>query len=46
MSAKTTKKTGTMILAWILIGAMILTFICAIIMVIVQQYNYQVLGLY
>lgn len=46
MSANTVKKTGTKVLAWILIGAMILTFIFAIIMVIIQQYNYQVLGLY
>ena len=40
MSAKQTKKVGTKILAWILIGAMIFTFVCAIIVVLVQQYNF------
>jgi len=36
MSADT-KKTGTKILAWILIGAMLVTFVFAIIVVIIQQ---------
>lgn len=31
------KKTGTKILAWILIGAMLLTFVFAIIVVLIQQ---------
>ena len=36
MSADT-KKTGTKILDWILIGAMLVTFVFAIIVVIIQQ---------
>ena len=36
MSAET-KKTATKILAWILIGAMLVTFVFAIIVVIIQQ---------
>ena len=31
------KKTGTKIMAWILIGAMLLTFVFAIIVVLIQQ---------
>lgn len=40
MSAGTKKKVGTKILAWILIAAMIITFVCAILAVLVQQYNF------
>ncbi len=40
MSASTKKKVGTKILAWILIAAMIITFVCAIVAVLVQQYNF------
>lgn len=44
MTADRNKKIGTKILAWILIGAMILTFVCAIVVVLVQQANYASLG--
>lgn len=44
MAADRNKKIGTKILAWILIGAMILTFVCAIVVVLVQQANYASLG--
>ena len=37
MSSGNTKKIGTKILAWILIGAMLLSFVFAIVIVIVQQ---------
>ena len=40
MSGNGTKKTGTKLLAWILIGAMLLTFVFAIIMVILSQNQY------
>ena len=33
------KSFGTKVLAWILIGAMLITFVFAIIMVLVQQFN-------
>lgn len=39
MSANAKKSIGVKVMAWILIGAMILTFVCAIIVVLVQQYN-------
>ncbi len=38
------KKTGTKILAWILIGAMLLTFVFAIVVVLVQQFNMAAMG--
>jgi len=44
MSANTTKKYGTKIIAWILIGALVLTFVCAIVVVLVQQNYYASLG--
>ena len=37
MSASTKKKVGTKILAWILIAAMIITFVFAIVVVLIQQ---------
>jgi hypothetical protein len=37
MSSDAGKKLGTKILAWILIGAMLLTFVFAIIVVLIQQ---------
>ena len=37
MSSGNSKKLGTKIMAWILIGAMLLTFVCAIVIVIIQQ---------
>lgn len=37
MSSGNTKKIGTKVLAWILIGAMLLTFVFAIIVVLIQQ---------
>ncbi|MBR4431305.1 MAG: hypothetical protein IKZ29_00885 [Clostridiales bacterium] len=40
MSGNGTKRTGTKLLAWILIGAMLLTFVFAIIMVILSQNQY------
>ena len=40
MSGNSTKRTGTKLLAWILIGVMILTFVFAIIMVIISQNQY------
>jgi len=42
--ANRNSKIGTKILAWILIGAMILTFVCAVVVVLVQQANYASLG--
>ena len=39
MSGGNTKKIGTKILAWILIGAMLLTFVFAIIVVLIQQFS-------
>lgn len=39
-----TKKIGTKILAWILIGAMILTFVFAIVVVLVQQFSMSAIG--
>ena len=44
MSTNGNRKVGTKILAWILIGAMILTFVCAVIVVLVQQAQYASLG--
>lgn len=40
MSGNGNKKIGTKVLAWILIGAMLLTFVFAIIVVLIQQVNY------
>ena len=40
MSGNGSRKIGTKILAWILIGAMLLTFVFAIIVVLVNQFNY------
>lgn len=40
MSGNGNKKIGTKVLAWILIGAMLLTFVFAIIVVLIQQFNY------
>ena len=34
---KDSKKAGTKIMAWILIGAMLLTFVFAIVVVLIQQ---------
>ena len=39
MSGNSTKRTGTKLLAWILIGAMLLTFVFAIVVVLVQQFS-------
>ena len=36
-SGNSSKKIGTKVLAWILIGAMLLTFVFAIVVVLVQQ---------
>ena len=44
MSADKRKKFGTKVLAWILIGAMLLTFVFAIIVVLIQQFNMGVMG--
>ena len=44
MSGNGTKKTGTKLLAWILIGALLLTFVFAIIVVLVQQMNAAAIG--
>ena len=33
------KKIGTKVMAWILIGAMLLTFVFAIVVVLVQQFS-------
>ena len=44
MSSGNTKKVGTKILAWILIGAMILTFVFAIVVVLVQQFSRAAIG--
>ena len=38
MSSGNSKKIGTKILAWILIGAMLLTFVFAIVVVLIQQF--------
>ena len=40
MSGDGRKNLGTKVLAWILIGAMLLTFVFAIIMVILSQNQY------
>ncbi|MBR4556327.1 MAG: hypothetical protein IKO15_02500 [Clostridiales bacterium] len=45
MSASTKKKLGVKVLAWILIAAMILTFVCTLIVVLVQQYNFSNMSL-
>ena len=37
MSGNGSRKIGTKILAWILIGAMLLTFVFAVVVVLVQQ---------
>jgi hypothetical protein len=37
MSQGNGKKIGTKVLAWILIGAMLLTFVFAIVVVLIQQ---------
>ena len=39
MGSGNNKKIGTKILAWILIGAMLLTFVFAIVVVLIQQMN-------
>lgn len=39
MSGEGRKNLGTKVLAWILIGAMLLTFVFAIIVVLVQQFS-------
>ncbi len=39
MGSGNTKKVGTKILAWILIGAMLLTFVFAIVVVLIQQFS-------
>lgn len=39
MSADNNKKFWTKVLAWILIGAMLLSFVFAIIVVLVQQFS-------
>jgi hypothetical protein len=44
MSSGNTKKIGTKILAWILIGAMLLSFVFAIVIVIVQQFGMNAAG--
>ncbi len=44
MSGGNTKKIGTKILAWILIGSMLLTFVFAIIVVLIQQFSMGALG--
>ena len=38
MSSENKKRIGTKVLAWILIGAMLLSFVFAIVIVIVQQF--------
>ena len=38
-SGNSNKKLGTKILAWILIAAMLLTFVFAIVVVLVQQFS-------
>lgn len=37
MSSGNSKKIGTKVLAWILIGAMLITFVFAIVVVLIQQ---------
>ena len=44
MSGEGRKNLGTKVLAWILIGAMLLTFVFAIIVVLVQQFGMSNLG--
>lgn len=44
MSREKGKSIGTKILAWILIGAMLLTFVFAIIVVLVQQSGLAAIG--
>ena len=39
MSGGNNRKIGTKILAWILIGAMLLTFVFTIIVVLIQQFS-------
>ncbi len=39
MNRGNSKKVGTKVLAWILIGAMLLTFVFAIVVVLVQQFS-------
>lgn len=44
MSGDGRKNLGTKVLAWILIGAMLLTFVFAIIVVLIQQFSMGSLG--
>jgi hypothetical protein len=44
MSSGNNKKIGTKVMAWILIGAMLLTFVFAIVVVLVQQFNMAAMG--
>ena len=44
MSGEGRKNLGTKVLAWILIGAMLLTFVFAIIVVLVQQFGMSNIG--
>ena len=44
MSNGSNKKIGTKVMAWILIGALLLTFVFAIIVVLVQQMNAGYIG--
>ena len=44
MSGEGRKNLGTKVLAWILIGAMLLSFVFAIIVVLVQQFGLNNLG--
>ncbi len=44
MSNGSNKKIGTKVMAWILIGALLLTFVFAIIVVLVQQMNAAPIG--
>ena len=44
MSGNGSRKIGTKVLAWILIGAMLLTFVFAIVVVLIQQFSMGALG--
>ena len=44
MRREGSKNFGTKVLAWILIGAMLLTFVFAIIVVLIQQFSMNSMG--
>ena len=44
MSSTNRQKVGTKVVAWVIIGAMLLSFVFAIIVVLVQQFGLNNLG--